>query len=322
VAALSPTVDSKICQVTDETGVNDQFFNQKTYEGVMEASERFGWEAVVVESQQPDDYRKNMGEFVQGVCDLIITPPFSFADITKVTAETYPDRKFLIMDLFYDPPLDNVRGQIYAVDQAAFLAGYVAASMTKTGKVATFGGFDLPPVTDFMDGFVLGVAYYNEKNGTEVEVLGWDVEKRSGLFTGDFVSIDAGRRVGEQLLNEGADIILPVAGDVGLGTAAVVQERGNAYLIGVDTDWAETFPEYANIMLTSVEKRMDVSVVHTVQAIVEETFTGGTHIGTLETGEVGLAPFYAFDSLISDKVKADLEQIKADIIGGKIKTKP
>jgi basic membrane protein A and related proteins len=44
--------------------------------------------------------------------------------------------------------------------------------------------------------------------------------------------------------------------------------------------------------------------------------------GTLETGEVGIAPFHQFDLLISAKVKAELEQIKADIISGKIRTKP
>jgi len=153
-------------------------------------------------------------------------------------------------------------------------------------------------------------------------VLGWDVARQDGLFTGNFDRTDDGRRIGEDLLNEGADIILPVAGRVGLGTAALVQELGNAYLIGVDSDWAETYPEYADIMLTSIEKRLDVSVVFTVQSIVDGTFTGGTHIGTLETGEVGLAPFYKFDSLISNEVKADLEQIKQDIIAGKIKTKP
>jgi basic membrane protein A len=83
-----------------------------------------------------------------------------------------------------------------------------------------------------------------------------------------------------------------------------------------------TSPEYVDIILTSIVKNYDVSVVQAVKAIMNGTFNGGLHVGTLETGEVGLAPFYEFDSLISEKVKTDLEQIKADIIAGKIKTKP
>ena len=172
--------------------------------------------------------------------------------------------------------------QWYAVDQAGFLAGYVAASLTKTGKVGTYGGINFPPVTDIMDGFTLGVAYYNQKNGTKVAVLGWDVGKHDGLFIGNFASIDDGRQMGQMLLDKGVDIILPVAGNAGLGTAAVIRDRGGAYLIGVDRDWAVSYPEYAGIVLTSIEKRLDVSVVSAVQSIVEGTFTGGTHLGTLE----------------------------------------
>jgi basic membrane protein A len=174
-----------------------------------------------------------------------------------------------------------------------------------------------------MDGFVLGVQYYNHKHGTNIEVLGWDVEKREGLFVGGFCCASEGRMITEQLLDAGADIILPVAGrDVGSGALSAAQSRGNAYVIGVDTDWAVSETTYADIILTSVVKNLDVTVVQAVKAIEEGTFTAGIHIGTLETGEVGLAPFYVFDSLISDKVKADLHQIKAEIIAGKIKTKP
>jgi basic membrane protein A len=210
-----------------------------------------------------------------------------------------------------------------ATDQAAFLAGYVAASVTKTGKVGVFGGVDIPSVTDFMDGFALGVAYYNEKNITGVEVLGWDVEKHEGLFVGEYCCAAERRQLTQQLLDEGADIILPVAGmNIGPGAANAVQTHGNAYIISVDTDWTVTNPEYVNVVITSIIKNYDVNVMQAVKAIEENTFSGGTHVGTLETGEVGIAPFHQFDSRISAKVKTDLEQIKADIISGKIKTKP
>ena len=213
--------------------------------------------------------------------------------------------------------------QIFATDQAAFLAGYAAASVTKTGKVGVFGGIDIPPVTDFMDGFALGVQYYNQKNGTSVEVLGWDPARHEGLFIGGFCCSAEGRNITQQLLDQGADIILPVAGtSVGPGAAYAVKSHGNAYVIGVDTDWNVTNAEFADIILTSILKNYDASVVQAVKDIKENTFTGGIHIGTLETGKVSLAPFHQFDNLISSKVKADLEQIKAEIIEGGIKTKP
>jgi basic membrane protein A len=313
----------KVCEVTDEIGVNDQFFNQIAYQGVQEAAQRFGWEGTFLESGQPADYGKNIDQFIRIGCDLIVIPEgFAMADQVKAAAEANPGQKFQVIESPYDTPPNNVWQQWYAVDQGGFLAGYVAASVTRTGKVGTFGGVNFPAVTDFMDGFTLGVAYYNQKNSTKVEVLGWDLEKHDGLFTGSFVKTDEGRRIGEMLLEQGVDIILPVAAHAGLGAAAAIQEHGDAYLIGVDTDWVITYPEYAAVILTSIEKRLDVSVVSAVQAIVDGTFTGGTHLGTLENGGVRIASFHNLDELVSPMVKADLEQIKADILAGKIKTMP
>jgi basic membrane protein A len=247
----------------------------------------------------------------------------TFPDALRGAALADPNQKFLLPDIDFPEPMENVWTQLYATDQAAFLAGYAAASVTRTGKVGVFGGLDFLPVTDFMDGFVLGVQYYNEQNGTNIEVLGWDVHKREGLFVGGFCCAAEGKAITGQLLDEGADIIFPVAGtDVGAGALFAAQSHGRAYIIGVDTDWAVSEPTYANIILTSVVKNLDVTVVQVVKAIEEGTFNGGIHIGTLETGEVGLAPFYELDSLVSNEVKADLQQIKADIIEGKIKTKP
>jgi basic membrane protein A len=281
----------------------------------------FGWDVQVLQSAAISDFEKNIKEFQRGDCDLIVGV-FSMADAIRFAAETNPDQKFQI-ETFYEQPMDNVWTPIYASNQPAFLAGYVAAAVTKTGKVGTFGGIDIPGVAVFMDGFALGVAYYNKENGTSVEVLGWDAEKHEGLFVGGFCCALEGRQITQQLLEEGADIILPVAGTgVAPGAAYAVRTHGDAYLIGVDTDWAKTYPEFADIVLTSIMKNLDVSVIQAVSAIEDGTFTGGEHIGTLETGEVGLAPFYEFDWLITDEVKAELEQIKYDIISGIIKTKP
>ena len=128
--------------------------------------------------------------------------------------------------------------------------------------------------------------------------------------------------MGERLLAQGADIILPVAGETGLGTAVAVAARGGAYVIGVDTDWAITYPEYAPVILTSVQKRLDVGVIAAVEAIIDGRFAGGAHVGTLENGGVGLAPFHTLTPSITPELQADLAQITAGIIAGEIPTMP
>jgi WD40 repeat protein/transcriptional regulator with XRE-family HTH domain len=320
--AIPPTDQKRVCQVTNTGGLYDNSFNEMIFNGVEESRSKFGWDVRVLQSVATADYERNVREFMRGDCDLIVGL-LQMADAVQSAAQSNPSQKFLMMDYVYDQPLENVRMQIFATDQAAFLAGYAAASVTRTGKVGVFGGIDIPPVTDFMDGFALGARYYNQKNGVNVEVLGWDPVKHEGLFLGGFCCAAEGRDITQKLLDQGADIILPVAGtNVGPGAAYAVQAHGDAYIIGVDTDWTMTNAEFTDIILTSILKNYDASVVQAVQAIENDTFSGGIQFGTLGTGEVSLAPFHQFDSLISPKVKAELEQIKADIIAGTIQTKP
>jgi len=213
-----------------------------------------------------------------------------------------------------------VLGQVFNVNEAAFLAGYLAAGVTQTGKVGTFGGIQIPTVTVFMDGFALGVEYYNQQHGTNVEVLGWDPAAQTGLFTGNFESLVDGRAMGESLMDEGADIIMPVAGPVGLGTAAAAQERDDVYIIGVDSDWTQTSPEFTPIVLTSVMKKMDITTFLAIEAAREGTFQGGVLVGKLENNGVDIAPFYELDSLVSRDLKSELDEVRQSIIDGTIKT--
>ncbi len=308
----------KVCQITDTGGIDDKSFNATAWKGIQDAEVSLGIEGKYLESQETADYEKNINSFIEDECDLIITVGFLIADATAAASAAYPDAKFSIVDFAFDPSLPNVVGQLFETDEAAFLAGYLAAGVTQTGKVGTFGGMQIPTVTIFMDGFVKGVAKYNEVKGTNVEVLGWDVETQTGLFTNDFEDQQKGREFAISLMDEGADIIMPVAGPVGIGAAAAIQERGGAYYIGVDADWAITNEKFADITLTSVMKLMDATTESVIKSVVDGTFTGGNVIGTLANEGVALAPFHQLDHLVSDELKAELEQLKADIIAGVI----
>jgi basic membrane protein A len=321
-AGAAPAAKVKACQVTDTGGIDDKSFNATAYKGVTDAVAQLGIEGKYLESQQQTDYEKNINAFVDEGCNLIVTVGFLLGDATSAAAVANPDQKFSIVDFAYDPTLPNVLGQVFNTQEAAFLAGYVAAGVTQTGKIGTFGGIPIPPVTVFMDGYALGAAYYNSKHGTNVEVLGWDPATQTGLFTGNFESTDDGRAMGETLMDEGADIIMPVAGPVGLGTAAAVQERGGGYIVGVDTDWTVTAPDYAAITLTSVLKNMDITTLNAIKSVIDGTFAGGVTVGTLENGGVGLAEFHGLDSMVSAELKAELEQVRADIIAGTVKATP
>ncbi len=312
----------KACQVTDTGGIDDKSFNATAWKGITDAMEQLGVEGKYLESQQQTDYEKNINAFIEEGCDLIVTVGFLLGDATKALAEANPEQKFSIVDYAYDPVVPNILGQVFNTQEAGFLAGYLAAGVSKTGVVGTFGGMQIPTVTVFMDGFVLGVNYYNEIHGTSVTALGWDPAAQTGLFTGNFESADDGRTMAENLMDEGADIIMPVAGPVGLGSAAAAKERGNVYIIGVDSDWYLTAPTYADIILTSVMKMMDTTTMQAIQSAMDGTFAGGVTVGTLENGGVGLAPFHDLEAMVPAELVAELEDVKAKLIAGELSALP
>jgi basic membrane protein A len=321
-ATQPPAANIKVCEVTDTGGIDDKSFNATAWKGVQDAIDNLGIEGKYLESQQQTDYETNINAFLEEGCDLIITVGFLLGDATLAAAQANPDQKFAIVDYAYDQDVPNTAQLVFSTDQAAFLAGYVAAGTTQTGTVGTFGGLNIPTVTIFMDGFSYGVKYYNDQNSANVNVLGWNTDTQDGLFTGNFESTEDGRTMGINLMDEGADIIMPVAGPVGLGTAAAIQERGNAWIIGVDTDWTVSASEYTPIVLTSVMKNMDVAVYTQIQDVINGTFKGGIVTGTLENNGVDIAPFHDNESAVPDAVKSALPDLKQGIISGDIQTSP
>lgn len=307
-----------ICEVTDVGGVDDRGFNASAWEGAQRAAEAFGAEARVLESQAETDYEVNLNSFIDAECDLIVTVGFLLGDATEAAAEANPDTNFTIVDFAYEEPPANLKGLVFNTDEAAFLAGYLAAGVTETGVVGTFGGINIPPVTIFMDGFVRGVDHYNEVKGTAVEVLGWDPETQEGSFTNNFESLDDGRAFAQSLVDEGADIVMPVAGPVGLGSAALAAELGTFSIIGVDVDGFEADPNNGDVYLTSVMKRIDNAVFAAADNALNGTFTNELYVGTLENEGVGIAPFHAQADRVPDELAAELDELRQAIIDGEV----
>jgi len=306
------------CQVTDTGGIDDKSFNQTAWKGVTDAiaAGLATEDSDYVESQVETDYAPNIQAMLDRNCDLIITVGYLLGDATATAATNYPDQLFEILDYAYDPSMNNVIGTVFTTDQAAFLAGYLAAGVSKTGKVATYGGIAIPgAVTDFMDGFVWGVDYYNQQKGTSVEVLGWDVASQSGSFTGDFESLDNGRSMTQSLIDEGADVILPVAGPVGEASAALAAELSDVWVVGVDADWFQTLPQYSDVILTSVLKGLDVAVYDAIQQVVDGTFQGGTMVMSLANDGVGLGPI---NDAVDPALAAEVQTIMAGVGDGSI----
>ena len=313
------------CMVTDTGGIDDRSFNASSWAG-MQAAQSAGSGIAVkyLQSTTQADYVPNINTFIGQKCSIIVTVGFLMADATQAAAKAHPSQKFAIVDFSYTPPLPNVNALLFDTAQDGFQGGYLAAGMTKTGKVATFGGEKLPTVTIYMDGFYDGVQYYNSKHGKNVQVLGWDEKTQNGSFTGDFTNQTKGQTLTQTFISEGADIIFPVAGNVGLGAAKAVQQADAAAgsqkvnMMWVDVDGCVSAPQYCKYFITSVQKGIVAAVSTAVTGTNNGTFKGGNYVGTLANGGVALAPFHTFDSKIPAALKNELAQVKAGIVNGSI----
>ena len=316
--AALPGAGILACQVTDTGGVDDKGFNQISYKGMQDAEATLGVTIDLLESASDADYAPNLQNFADKGCNIIVTVGFLLGDATKAAAEANPDKNYAIVDSAFDPPIANARGLVFATDQPSFMAGYLAAGMTKTGVVGTFGGINIPPVSIFMDGFAKGVAYYNAQKGTKVKVLGWDTTKKDGTFAGNFNSLDDGKNIAKSQADEGADIIFPVAGPVGLGSAQFAMESGGKVkIIGVDVDMSVSNATQAEVYVGSVLKKIDAAVLAAVGNALNGEGGGTDYLGTLENGGVGVA----ITSTITPELQAELDAITAGIIDGSIVTK-
>ncbi len=317
--------DFLACQVTDTGGVDDRSFNETAFAGLEEAAEEIGFEPQVLESQSEADFEPNIQAHLDAGCNLIITVGFLLGDATAAAAEANPDTDFAIVDFdFFDTEaeeditFDNVKELTFQTDEAAFLAGYVAAGMSESGTVGTYGGINLPTVTIFMEGFQAGIEQYNEDEDADVQLLGWDsANPDGGSFTGDFEDQTKGRQTTETMLDQGADIIMPVAGPVGLGTLEAVEDT-EAKVIWVDTDGCVSVADSCPSFLTSVMKNMDVAVRDATLEAAEGNLEGGLYTGTLENDGVALAPYNEFEDEVPDELKERVEELREQIISGEI----
>ena len=319
------------CMVTDTGGINDKSFNQSAWQGMQEAAAANPSVSVkYLQSTTQSDYVPNINSFLSQKCGIIVTVGFLMAAATESAAKAHPTQPIAIVDCSYASECltgtkeSNIDQLTFNTVQDGFLGGYLAAGMSKTGKVATFGGEDFGTVTIYMDGFWDGVQYYNKQHNTKVSVLGWNEQTQKGEFTGDFTNQTKGQTVTQTFISEGADIIFPVAGNVGLGAAKAVQDADNAggkvSMLWVDTDGCVSAAQYCQYMVSSVTKGIQTAVKNAVLTAASGKSVGGTYVGTLANGGAVLSPFHDYASKVPAALQAELKTLEAGIENGSIAT--
>jgi basic membrane protein A len=321
-APSAPPVDYLACMVSDVGGIDDNSFNENAWAGMERAAAELGVQVTFLESRAEEDYARNLNQHVADGCDMIVSVGFLMGDATRAAAEANPDIRFAHVDFAYDPVVPNIEGLVYNTAEAAMLAGYASAYWSRTEVMGTFGGINIGgPVTDFMDGFIAGMNYWNQESGESVTMLGGrnPNEPTSGTFTGNFESVDDAKDRATAMLQEGADVILAVGGPIGEGVFAAIEEQSaDAVGLGVDVDWTLTVPQYSSLMLTHILKKIDQSVFAAVERALNDEPVEPVFVSTLANGGVDLGPFHDYEADFDQTILDGIETLRAGIIDGSI----
>jgi basic membrane protein A len=291
--------------VFDIGGKDDKSFNAAAWEGVNRARDELGIFLRDVEPGDPTSIEPSMRAFAERGYDLIVGVGFAQAPIMNDVARDYPNVKFAIIDGVIDLP--NVASLIYKEHEGSFLVGMIAARASKTGKIGFVGGMDIPLIHKFHTGYAEGARYANPK----IEVF----ENYVGVTDAAWNNPGKGKELAKAQLARGADVIFQAAGNSGLGVFDAAEET-RTLAIGVDSNQNWVKPGF---ILTSMIKRVDISVFNSVKEMVEGRFKGGIHEFGMDTDEID----YALDdynrNLIPQTVIDEVERAKQDIIAGRIK---
>lgn len=321
-SSAGTTSDFTACAVSGAGGWQDKSFNEQVYDGLQAAGSDLGIEVKPFESQTTDDFAPGLDTLAQQGCDLIFSVGFEANEAVNEAASKNSDINYVTVDGYAkDETATNLKAVSYLMDQSSFLGGYVAAAHSTTHILGTFGAIQNSAITDFMNGYYYGAQQWAADNETPTTVIGWNPADETGVFIGNFEDQNSAMAIATAQLEQGADVLFPVAGPLFAGAAEAITDSGtNAVFIGVDSDVAVVSPQYANLALTSVEKRMQKAVEEIIAEAMNGDFDSAAYVGNLENDGTSLASFHDFDSSVSDELKARLSELTASIVAGKTRT--
>ena len=296
--AAAPAEKIKVGMVTDVGGVNDKSFNQTSWEGLQGLDPEV-FVVAYLESKTDADYQTNINTFIDEGYDLIICVGYMLAGATMEAAEANPDQKFAIIDDATCADLPNVACLMFAQEQASYLVGLVAGSVTESKTVGYVQGMVSDSMNQFGVGYIAGVL----EACPEAEVLQYNAN--------NFGDIAGGATAAKDMITKGADVIYHAAGGTGIGVINACAEEG-VYAIGVDTDQSPLAPEY---VITSAMKRVDTAAQDISKAVADGSYEPGVHLYDLSNGGVDLSPTR---DLIPADVLEMVENAKAKVMAGEI----
>ncbi len=269
--------DYMIAMITDTGGVNDQSFNQSAWEGLKQLHADTGIKVNYIESKQTSDFVSNLDVLADNGAKFLWAIGFNTVDAVTQSAAVNPELNYAVVDNAFENPADNITGVVFRAQESSFMVGYIAAAVSKTGKVGFIGGISLPVIKQFECGYLAGVAYGAKKLNKTVTV--------SSQYAESFADAAKGKAIANKMFSDGCDVIYHAAGNTGQGMIEAAKEAGK-WAIGVDRDQAYLAPDN---VLTSALKNVYAGVEKLSESYMAGEKIGGQNVSYgLADGAVGI----------------------------------
>jgi len=288
-------------------GLNDQGFNDLAFSGIQSAERKYGIESVLIEPATMADPEASLRFFAAQKFDAIIAVGVAFLNDIRTIAKEHPDLNFFVIDASIDE--GNIKGITFREDEGSFLCGYLGAKMSRTGKIGFVGGLKIEVIMRFLNGFKQGALF--AASGSEV------IEKFIADDFSGFNKPDLANTIATELYKDGCDVIYHAAGASGLGVIAAAL-KAKKFVIGVDMNQDSMAP---GLVLTSMLKRVDFVVEDIVKTISEnKNYQSVQRSYGISDGAINITDFQFTAQLIGDELIGKLNNLKKDIVSGKLHT--
>jgi len=313
----TPTTKLKIGLVSAESGFGDLGYNDLALAGLNQAGADLGVITESYDCNDSNDIKMGINYFVQNNFDLIFCLSYGAKYSVLQAALANPTKNFILLDDTIINPPSNVKCFVYQVDQASFLCGFLGAYWAEKKDPANpvcswVGGIQIPAIEQFKTGYLSGIAYYNSSYNRNVIP--------DGNYTNSFSDTVAGANVATGLINAGADVVFPFAGECGLGALTATKAAGK-WAVGVDVDQFISVPDVSTALITSCLKKINVTIFNETKKFRDNGWNSSGNFTTgLSTDDVGYAPFHDYETQIADSIKNEMITIKGGLINGSIVT--
>jgi basic membrane lipoprotein Med (substrate-binding protein (PBP1-ABC) superfamily) len=282
--------------------ISDRSWNGGAYDGLVAIRDSLGAQISHVQTKTPAEFEENFRQYGAQGYDLVIGHGFEFQDAAVRVAPDFP--KTLYLTTSGNTVRPNVAGMQFAFEEASYLAGILAAGMTRSGTIGAIGGTELPPVKRSFTAYEAGAHSVNPRLNVIISYVGnWD-------------DVGAGREQALAQIGRHVDVIFQNADAAGLGIFQAAREAKSAYVIGANADQNGVAPE---VTIGSVMIDLRHAFLLVAEQVRQHTFVPSVVSLGVKENVVRLVVNPALESRIPAPTRATIASVQRRLAAGSLR---